>query len=127
MSNFSIESTVKRYPENYPYEVMRDSILGKRYNLSLVFIGTARAAGLNENYRKKSYVPNVLSFPLSEKSGEIYICPHIAKREANKFNLSEDGYIAYLFIHGCLHLKGHDHSDTMDKQEQKYLKVFKIS
>jgi len=105
---------------------MADSILGKRYELSLVFVGKARAATLNQKYRNKSYSPNVLSFPLDARTGEIFICPQIAKSEASKFNLSPDGYVGFLFIHGCLHLKGMDHGDTMDKLEVKWCKHFKI-
>lgn len=106
---------------------MKEAILGKSYELSLVFIGPDRARRLNEESRQKTYVPNVLSFPLSNSAGEIFICPHVAKREAKNFNLSERGYIAYLFIHGCVHLKGYDHGATMERLERKYLKAFNIS
>lgn len=126
METLSITSTVKKYP-SHDYQAMKDGILGKRYQLSLVFIGTKRAAQLNEQYRKKTYSPNVLSFPLDERTGEIFICPLVAKTQAAKYHLSVSGYVAFLFIHGLLHLKGHDHSDTMDTQEQKYLKLFNIS
>ena len=40
---------------------------------------------------------------------------------------SKDGYIAFLFIHGLLHLKGHDHGDTMESLERRYVKQFGIS
>lgn len=126
MSTFLITSTVKEYPI-CPYEVIKKKILGSSYQLSLAFVGATRARQLNETYRQKSYVPNVLSFPLAEQQGEIIICPAVANREASKFSLSKDGYIAYLFIHGLLHLKGYDHGDTMDKLEIKYLNFFKIS
>ncbi len=105
---------------------MKEAILGKKYEHSLSFVGAKRASDLNLAYRQKSYVPNVLSFPLDDTHGEIFICPLVAKKEAPKFNLTEKGYIAYLFIHGLLHLKGHDHSDKMDALEQKYLKQFGI-
>ncbi len=122
---FAIISTIKSYP-NYPYQEIKDAILGKKYELSLAFIGSQRAQKLNENYRQKSYVPNVLSFPLAENCGEIFICPEIAYKEAWEFKLSKNGYIAFLFIHGLLHLKGHDHSPKMEDLEQKYLKRFAI-
>lgn len=125
--NTTITSTVKKYPDYHPYAEMKRKILGTRYELSLVFVGKTRAATLNKNYRKKTYSPNVLSFPLNESAGEIFICPLVAKQEADKFNLSVDGYIAYLFIHGLLHLKGYDHGDTMDTLERKHLKAFNIS
>lgn len=126
METLSITSTVKKYPI-HDYQTIKDKILGKRYQLSLVFIGTTKAAQLNTEYRNKTYSPNVLSFPLDEKTGEIFICPHVATGQAAKYNLSPDGYVAFLFIHGLLHLKGYDHSDTMDRQEQKYLTLFNIS
>jgi len=127
MSGTSISSTIKSYPATHPYNKIKCAILGADYDLSLVFIGKERAATLNKQYRKKTYSPNVLSFPLSETAGEIFICPTVATREALKFNLTTHGYIGYLFIHGCLHLKGYDHSDTMDKLERTYCTQFKIT
>ena len=123
--SLSITSTVKSYPR-HKYADMAEKILGKRYELSLVFVGKTRAATLNQQYRGKSYSPNVLSFPLDNKTGEIFICPQIAASEAARFDLSPQGYVGYLFIHGCLHLKGLDHGDTMDKQEAKWRKHFKL-
>jgi probable rRNA maturation factor len=125
-SAFSIAKTIKGQYPSYPYENMKDTILGKKYELSLLFVGAKRAQSLNQSYRQKSYVPNVLSFPLDDSHGEIYICPQVADKEAKNFNLTKKSYIAYLFIHGLLHLKGHDHSDKMDALEQKYLKQFGI-
>lgn len=127
MQKFIVTSAIKNYPDQLPYEAIKNHILGARYDLSLSFVGPTRALTLNQTYRQKDYVPNVLSFPLTEDTGEIYICPAVAKTESKNFNLSPTGYIAFLFIHGCLHLKGHDHSDAMDKLEKKYLKLFKIT
>ncbi|NCT01889.1 rRNA maturation RNase YbeY [Candidatus Parcubacteria bacterium] len=122
-----ISSTVHIYPQHLPFSAIKEAILGKKYELSLTFIGEKRAVSLNQAHRNKSYVPNVLSFPLTTTVGEIFICPAVAKNEATSFSLSTNGYVAYLFIHGCLHLKGHDHGDTMEKMERKYLKAFAIS
>ncbi len=125
MSTFAIASTVKSYP-TFQYETMKNDILGKRYDLSLQFVGPTRAAKLNQTYRQKTYTPNVLSFPLTEDTGEIFICPQVAVKEAAKYGLSKSGYVAYLFIHGLLHLKGLDHGDEMDKQEKRYLRKYDI-
>lgn len=127
MNTFTISSTIKRYPDKHPYQQIKEKILGKRYQLSLVFVGKDKAAQLNQTYRQKSYSPNVLSFPLTKDTGEIVICPKVAKSEAAKFNLSTDGYVVFLFIHGLLHLKGHDHGDTMERLERSHLKTFRIS
>ena len=125
--NFSLNHTTCSYPTSWPYQAMKEAILGKTYELSLTFVGATMAQTLNQTYRQKDYVPNVLSFPLNEDTGEIYICPVVAKREAKNFNLSVDGYVAYLFIHGLVHLKGHDHGQAMDTLERKYVKKFNIS
>ncbi|MCA9366591.1 rRNA maturation RNase YbeY [Candidatus Kaiserbacteria bacterium] len=125
MSNFTISSTARSYPA-LPYEAIKKAVLGSAYDASLVFVGAKRAQDLNRAHRQKDYVPNVLSFPLAETAGEIYICPAVAKREAKKFNLSYRGYVGYLFIHGLLHLHGHDHGVAMDRLEQKYLRQFKL-
>lgn len=125
IKTFSLTSTIATYP-NFPYQKIKEAILGKSYSLSFTFVGTSRARTLNQTYRKKNYVPNVLSFPLDETTGEIYLCPEIAYPEAKDFNLSKNGYIAFLFIHGCLHLKGHDHGATMETLERRYLKRFQV-
>ncbi len=109
-----------------PYEAMKDAILGKKYTLSLTFIGKVRAQSLNQKYRNATYVPNVLSFPLSDDAGEIYIAPSVALKEAHKFSLSPKGYVGYLFIHGLLHLKGYPHGDTMERAEKKFVSQFKL-
>jgi len=125
-ASFSISSTIATHPV-YPYKKIKEEIMGKKYQLSLSFVGTARAQKINKTYRKKDYVPNVLSFPLDKKNGEIIICPKIAYPEAKDFNLSKNGYIAFLFIHGLLHLKGYDHGDTMEALERRYVKKFNIT
>ncbi len=125
MDTFTITATAKSYPK-LPYEDIKNDILGKRYCLSLAFVGGTRAQRLNQAYRKKTYTPNVLSFPLDSTTGEIYITPTIAKKEAKKFDMTPKGYIGFLFIHGCLHLKGLDHGDTMDTAEMKYCKKYNL-
>lgn len=130
MPAFSISQTVKRIP-NFHYETMKNDILGKKYSLSLSFVGPTRAQKLNQQYRQKTYTPNVLSFPLNDNCGEIVICPEVAKKEAHKYFLSIDGYIGFLFIHGLLHLKGHDHhtepeATLMEKLEKRYINKYGI-
>jgi probable rRNA maturation factor len=126
MEPFSKTSTVRSYP-TLPYEKIKDDILGKKYSLSLTFIGGTRAQSLNKEHRGKDYTPNVLSFPLDKGVGEIFITPTIAKKEAHKFDMTHRGYVGFLFIHGCLHLKGLDHGDAMDKAEKKYCRKYGLT
>jgi rRNA maturation RNase YbeY len=94
------------------------------WDISLVFVGEKRALALNKKLRKKSYVPNVLSYVAGEKSGEIIICPQEANRQAAAYRMSKQGFILYLFIHGALHIKGWVHSAKMDKCERDLLATF---
>ncbi len=121
--SFSLKSTVRSHPK-LPYEKIKDDILGKSYSLSLVFVGDAKSKSLNYAYRKKSYIPNVLSFPLDKNTGEIFINPKEAGRQAKEFNMTVSGFIGYLFIHGLLHLEGHHHGATMDGVEARYTKRY---
>lgn len=125
--SLTIRNTTRAIAPRHPYDTIVDSILGKSYSATLVFIGRDRARNLNQQYRNKSYIPNVLSFPLDATTGEIYICLEVAKREANKFEMTYSQYVAFLLIHGALHLKGHDHGATMEKLERKYLTAFGIT
>lgn len=123
--SFSIIQKIKVVP-NLPYEDIKKSILGSSYDLALHFVGEKRAVTINKLTRQKTYAPNVLSFPYTDTIGEIIICPQVASREAADFNMTTDGYIGFLFIHGLLHLKGHDHGKVMETLEKKYIRKFKL-
>jgi len=97
-------------------------LLGKTYDLSLVAIGAARSKKLNGTYRGKHKPTNVLAFPLEKKSGEIYLTFPLIAKEAHRFGLTPDEHALYLFVHGCLHLKGYDHGTVMERQEKIVLK-----
>ena len=123
--SITISKSTRTYPR-LPYEEIKDAILGKTYTLSLTFVGEKRGFDLNMKHRGGNYVPNVLSFPLSENVGEIYITPQVAKRECKKFGMNQKKFIGYLFIHGLLHLKGYPHGDTMEKAEKRYVERFNL-
>ncbi len=103
-----------------PYQKITAAIL-PGWNISLVFVGTTRAKDLNQRLRAKSYVPNVLSYESGPKSGEIIICLKVAKEEASSYGLSYTNFVAFLFIHGLLHLKGLPHGTTMERYERDHL------
>ena len=102
------------------------AILPKNYELSVVFANDKLSRQLNKKYRGKNKPTNVLSFPLSKNSGEIFLNSKSIKKDAPKFGLSSKNCATYMFIHALLHLKGHSHSDRMDAQVRRFLKMFKI-
>lgn len=105
---------------------MKETILGKKYELSIVLAGDKRTQRLNTTYRGKTYTPNVLSFPLDKEHGEIFLNLRQARREHKKRSESYDYFVALLVVHGMLHLKGMAHGSTMEKQEQALLSKFGI-
>lgn len=100
------------------FKLIKEAILGKRYDLSFAIIAPA-AMRRAMKYKKMTtaQVSNVLAFPLSPNSGELLICKSAAKPYS----------IGFLFIHGCLHLKGLKHGATMEREEDRFLKRFKLA
>ena len=108
------------------FEIIKKAVLGSKYELSLVFITSEKIKKLNKKYRNINKPTDILSFPLSKTSGEIFICKSEAKKEMVKFDRAYDNFITFLFIHGLVHLKGYDHGPIMEKMEAKFHKKFKI-
>ncbi len=105
---------------------IQKTVLGSDYDLSLVFIGPKTMRELNKKHRNINKATDILSFPLTKKSGEMFICKSETKKMAKEFDRTYENFLVYLFIHGCVHLKGYDHGPKMDRLEEKYRKQFKI-
>lgn len=125
-NSFTITRLTKDRLPSLPYLQLKEKVLGKKYSLSLVIVGDARSRTLNSTYRKKIYTPNVLSFPLTNTHGEIFLNLKQAKREHHLRGESYDYFVALLFIHSMFHLIGYQHGSTMEGIEQKLLTSFKI-
>lgn len=124
--NFSITNTTRNQTPKIPFLEIKDRALGKNYSLSLVFVGDKKSQELNNAYRGKNNPTNCLSFSLDKNSGEIFINLSKAKKEAKNFDREYTNFVAFLFIHSLMHLKGMDHSSTMEKAEEKIRKIFNI-
>lgn len=118
-----IRETVGTIP-SLPFFDVAQKILGKKYTLRLIFSTKKNIQYLNQTYRKKTYIPNTLAFPLTKNEGEIYMSLSVMRSQAKNYSLAYRDFILFLFIHSCLHLKGYAHGSTMEEQERKYLKQF---
>lgn len=107
-----------------PFVTIKNRILGENYELGISFLNPIKQKQINFKYRNINKTTNILSFPLSENSGEITFDPIKVKKDSPLFEMSYPQFLKYLLIHGCLHLKGFEHGGIMEKEEKKYLKIF---
>lgn len=112
--------------------------------VSVVFADNEYIRELNRDYRGKDAATDVLSFALEEGDepeimggpdetllGDIIISLEMAQSQAGDFGHSLERELAYLTVHGMLHLAGYDHEDEADKavmrrQEEKILTLLNI-
>lgn len=120
----TILNTTKGKLPSLPFVSIKNKILGEKYELSLSFLSPAKQKQINLKYRNKNETTNILSFPLSLNSGEITMDIIKIKKDSKSFKMTYPQFLKYLFIHGCLHLKGFEHSSIMEKEEKKYLEIF---
>ncbi|MDF2635173.1 MAG: metalloprotease ybeY [Pelosinus sp.] len=87
---------------------------------------------LNRQYRGKDCPTDVLSFALNEGEepeildepeeillGDIIISLETATRQAKEYGHSLERELAYLTVHGILHLLGYDHMTEDEKKEMR--------
>ncbi|MEK7163325.1 MAG: rRNA maturation RNase YbeY [Patescibacteria group bacterium] len=124
MTNFSVLNKTRNRLPRLPFAPIKNAVLGRDYDLSLVFIGDGESSKMNLKTRGKNHISDVLSFNLDENAGEIFINPIEAKRQAPDFGETFPKFIGYLYIHGLVHLKGMVHGSTMERTEAKFRKQF---
>lgn len=87
---------------------------------------------LNETYRQKKGLTNVLSFPFTTHDaveletpilGDIVICAAVVNREAEEQNKSPDAHWAHMIIHGIFHLLGYDHVEDREAAIMESLEI----
>ncbi|MBW8457773.1 MAG: rRNA maturation RNase YbeY [Thiobacillus sp.] len=109
--------------------------------ISVRIVDAEEAQALNQDYRDKTYVPNVLTFEYGEighdasgrgiLGGDVVICAPVVEREAREQGKPAKHHYAHMTIHGVLHLQGYDHIDPaeaeiMESREIAILKQFHI-
>jgi len=104
--------------------------------ITVRIVDADEAQALNQDYRKKGYVPNVLTFEYGEISpgvlgGDVVICAPVVEREAREQGKPLKDHYAHMTVHGVLHLQGYDHldpveADIMESREAVILKRFHI-
>ena len=79
-------------------------------------------AEVNEAHLQHKGPTDIITFDYSEADtldGELIICPAVAAEYSQRYNVSLGREIARYFIHGVLHLQGHNDHDPNDRRKMK--------
>ena len=124
--------------------------LADETEISVLLVDNATIRELNRDYRAKDAPTDVLSFPLEEERedeaepaviggpsarmlGDVVISVEKAVEQATEYGHSVERELAFLAIHGLLHLLGHDHEkgeaakQAMRAEEKRILAALGIS
>jgi probable rRNA maturation factor len=113
--------------EKIAKKILRKEKRGKT-DLFITFVAPGIIKKLNNKYRKKDRITDVLSFVYKD-SGEIIICPEVVKNNSAKIEEKFKNELAKVFIHGVLHILGYDHgkneqgAQKMEKKQNYYFNL----
>ena len=121
-------SLVKFFPKKYRF-------IKKKVSLTILLSNNINIKKLNKKFRKKNKPTDILSFPNEKKFnikksyylGDIVISYEFMNKPKSLNNLEFKNRVIKIFIHGFLHLLGHNHIKLKDfkkmiKEEEKIYK-----
>lgn len=109
----------------------------KDVSLSISFVDEEKIKELNKTHRNVDRVTDVLSFPMLDISykgkklegfvderdpngelyiGDIVVCKEKAREQAKEYGHSYKREMAFLVVHGMLHVLGYDHIEKEDEK-----------
>ena len=135
MNEFKI---VDEYGCNFDYSYL-DKIINKTLEMegvdssifSIVFIDDEKMHELNKTYRGIDRTTDVLSFAFEDNNklcynirqlGEIYVSIPKMQAQAKEYGHSEARELAFLVVHGLLHLLRYDHTKGEAEEKEMFLK-----
>jgi probable rRNA maturation factor len=107
-------------------------------SLTIAFVRDLAIRKLNREFRGKDYATDVLSFPASDDTdevfidsssevvddlGDIVIATDTARRQADEAGHSFEREVSELVLHGTLHLCGYDHETDNGEMNRLELKL----
>ena len=114
--------------------------------VSIVLADDEYIRQLNRQYRSKDMPTDVLSFAMNDHCaedhepditeapedieillGDIVISLETTARQAQEFGHSLERELAYLTVHGMLHLLGYDHEEEEDRAEMRQEEEYVLS
>ena len=99
--------------------------------LSVLLADDASIRALNKRWRGKDQATNVLSFPAAQPDmihsspvlGDIALGLETVLNEAGEEKKTLHDHAGHLFVHGLLHILGHDHEDRSSAEAMEAVEV----
>ena len=102
--------------------------------VSLRVVDAEEIQQLNNEYRDKDKVTNVLSFPMElpeellqemdvQLLGDLVICAEVVAEESLQQKKTSEAHWAHMLVHGMLHLQGFDHIQDVDAERMETFEV----
>lgn len=147
-----VDEKMEAFAEKVVNAVLEHEECEEEYEVSLSFVTNEEIQNLNKTYRNIDAATDVLSFSMLEFEdegdlveeedieyieeelalGDIVISIERAKEQAVEYGHSVEREIAFLLVHGMLHLLGYDHMDDAEEKrmfdrQEEILKKLNIS
>ena len=124
-TNVNLDEYMDKLYELLEWTLKKEKLDDVEFNV--IFVDIEKITQINKDYRNKDMPTDVISFALEDNLeikldhrvlGDIYICVEKAKSQAEEYGHSLLRELAFLMIHGLLHLLGYDH---MTKEDEKIM------
>ena len=124
-TNYDLKKETDKLYELLAFALKREKLDNVEFDV--IFVDSNTIHDINKTYRNVDRVTDVISFALEDNKtieldhrllGDIYICVERAEEQAKEYGHSFLRELAFLTIHGLLHLLGYDH---MEKEEEKIM------
>lgn len=128
-NNYEITDNGLYEDYDYLYDVLDAALEHEKVEnaiFSVVFMNDEEIHEMNREYRGVDRVTDVISFAFEDNNdlvyndirmlGDIFICIPQMKRQAEEYGHSEKRELAFLAVHGILHLLGYDHMNEQDEK-----------
>jgi len=127
-----VNNTTRRsIDENLLKKIAQMVLKGEKFKesgLSIALVGSDKMRKLNKQYRRKDKVANVLSFSESELGlGEVVLCPQEVEKDAKKYGMLFTEALAWMLVHGVLHLLNYDHEKDSDEKKMSNRETYYLN
>lgn len=94
-------------------------------SLNLIILPGDEICRLNAHIFKRRNETDVISVNLNTDLmlGEVYICPKVIEKNAEKYKVLFEEELIRVIIHGILHLLGYDHTKGFSKANEKMFEI----